>query len=137
VHVHKHTTAGPPDQPIELGGLMARAQGGASENYALIVVGFGEQGHLAVEHKSTTDSTSVFDESPYTADAELRLCRNGATIEVGYRAIGAQTWTDFMTWSRPDFPNTLEVGMIAYDGESNPDVAASFDQFTYASGGCP
>src|SRR5438445_8745903 len=37
VHVHKTGSAAPPDQMIELGGVMARAPG-ATENYVLIVV---------------------------------------------------------------------------------------------------
>jgi hypothetical protein len=140
VHVHKASdTSMPPDQAIELGGVMARAPT-AAENYVLVVVGFAEMGHLAAEHKTTTDGTSTWDETPFAAEADLRLCRHGQTITVYRRALGASAWTQDFQIARPDFPATLQVGPTAYDGEGAPDVAAAFDAFTFAplpaSGDC-
>ena len=38
-------------------------------------------GHLAVEHKTTTNGESDFGEMPWpSGDAELRLCRVGGTF---------------------------------------------------------
>jgi hypothetical protein len=132
----------PPTQGIELGGVMARdpasSQGGRGENYVVIEVGFGEQGHLAIEHKSTIENVSVFDESPFGADAELRLCRVGASFTLWYRAVGATTWVQDDQIARADLAATLQVGAATYADEPAPDLVASFDRLTFApvGGGC-
>lgn len=138
VHAHKASNpSAPPDQMIELGGVMARAPG-STQDYVFVVVGFGEQGHTAVEHKTTANNASTFAEVPFAADAELRLCRVGTTITLYRRAVGALTWTQDFSIDRPDLPATLQVGPNAYDGDAAPDVAVSFDDFVFASaaGGC-
>lgn len=110
---------------------MARAPGTASENYVLLVIGYGEMNGLAVEHKSTTNSVSVFAEVPFAPDAELRLCRKGAVFTLYRRAPGAATWTQDHQVTRADLPATLQVGPNAYDMQATPDVTISFDQFTF------
>jgi hypothetical protein len=75
----------PPDSAIHLGGLMVRnpASDSGSENYLLLAVGFAEQGHLAVETKTTVNSASVFGEVAWpSGDAELRLCRMGSQFSL-------------------------------------------------------
>jgi hypothetical protein len=134
VHARKASNAAmPPDQAIELGGVMARDPNGSAESYVFVVIGFGEQNQLAVEHKSTANSTSTFAEMAFAPDAELRLCRQGATFSLYVRAVGAATWTPDFSIARADLPATLQVGPNAYDGEAAPDVAISFDGFTFAA----
>ena len=133
VHARKTSNAAmPPSLPIELGGVMARAPGTASENYVFIVIGYGEQNGLAVEHKSTTNSASTFAEIPFGPDAELRLCRKGAVFTLYRRTPGAATWTQDYQVTRTDLPAALQVGPNAYDMQATPDVTMSFDQFTFA-----
>jgi hypothetical protein len=124
----------PPDQPIELGGIMARDPGMASENWIFIVNGFGEQGHIAVEHKNTVASASVFAESPFTPDAELRLCRVGANISLYKRPVGSRSWgAPDLQVTRTDFGPTLQVGPNMYASETTPDLDAFFDRVTFAA----
>lgn len=140
VHARKASDAMmPPAQSIELGGVMARDPNGPPENYVFVVIGFGEQGHLAVEHKTTANSASTFAEVPFGADAELRLCRQGARFTLYRRTLGATTWTEDFTIARTELPATLQVGANAYDGDAAPDVTIAFDVFTFAAlgaGGC-
>lgn len=132
VHARRASNAGmPPGQPIELGGLMARAPGAGPENYVFIVIGNGEQGVLAVEHKSTTNSASVYAAVPFAPDAELRLCRQGAVFTMYRRMPGAATWTLDYQVTRADLPATLQVGPNAYTNQASPDVTISFDQLAF------
>jgi hypothetical protein len=134
--VHTRKASNPavaPDQSIELGGVMARSPASPPENYTFIVIGFGEQGHIAVEHKDTVNSSSQFSEVPWTPDAELRLCRFGATVRVYRRHVGDSGWgaPDLET-TRPDLPETLQVGLNMYAAETAPDLDVSFDRISFA-----
>jgi len=135
VHARKTSNASaPPDLPVELGGLMARSPSGAMENYVFIVVGYAEQNTLAVEHKSTTNSASLYAQTTFGADSELRLCRQGSTFTMYRRTPGAGSWTQDYQVTRSDLPATLQVGPNAYTLQATPDVTISFDQFTFAEG---
>ena len=133
VHARKASNrAQTPAQFADVGGIMARNPSGSSENYILGVVGYAEMNQLAVEHKSTTNSKSVYGEVAFTPDAEFRLCRQGSTFTIYYRHIGDATWGPaFEPFERPDLPTTLQVGAIAYTGASAPDFVAIFDHFTF------
>jgi hypothetical protein len=121
-----------PMQFADVGGIMARNPSGSSENYILGVVGYAEMNQLAVEHKSTTNSKSVYGEVAFTPDAEFRMCRQGSTFTIYYRHIGDTTWGPaFAPFERPDLPATVQVGAIAYTGASAPDFVAIFDNFTF------
>jgi hypothetical protein len=134
VHARKASNpAVPPDLSIELGGVMARNPAAAPESSTFIVVGFGEQGQIVAEHKDTIDSASTFSESPWTPDAELRLCRVGSTFAVYRRHIGDASWgaPDFQT-TRADLPPTLQVGPNMYAAQTAPDLDVSFDRISFA-----
>jgi hypothetical protein len=121
-----------PSQFADVGGLMARNPGGSSENYVLGVVGFAEMNQLAVEHKSTTNSKSQYGETAFTADAELRLCRTGGTFTIYYRHPADSGWPmSVAPITRADLPATLQVGLIAYTGVSNPDYVSIFDRIAF------
>ncbi|MDC0676127.1 hypothetical protein [Sorangium atrum] len=121
-----------PNQFADVGGLMGRNPSGSSENYVLGVVGYAEMNQLAVEHKSTTNSRSTYGETAFTADAELRLCRTGATFTIYYRHPGDTGWpTSVAPITRADLPATLQVGMIAYTGVPSPDYVSMFDHITF------
>jgi hypothetical protein len=123
----------PPDQSVELGGIMARNPVTSPENWIFAVVGFAEQGHLAVEHKDTVNSISTFNESPFPADADLRLCRQGTTVALYKRQVGTSSWgtPDYQS-TRADLPQTLQVGPNMYAYETAPDLDVSFDRITFA-----
>ena len=111
---------------------MARNPSGSSENYILGVVGYAEMNQLAVEHKSTTNSKSVYGEVAFAPDAEFRMCRVGSTFTIYYRAPGDASWgSAFAPFERADFPATIQVGAIAYTGAAAPDFVAIFDDFKF------
>jgi hypothetical protein len=139
VHVSKASDPSmPPDQAIHLGGIMTRNPAGPPENFVLLVIGFAEMGHLAVENKTTTNGSSQFGETPWTADAELRLCRVGASITLLYRTPGTTTWTTDLQLTRSDLPATLQIGPNLYAHSTSSDLIASFDRFAIdpVGGGC-
>ena len=97
------------------------------------MIGYAEQGHIAVEWKDTLNSASTFSETPWTPDAELRLCRVGATVAVYRRHVGDTSWgAPYFQTSRPDLPQTLQVGLNMYASQTVPDLDASFDRITFA-----
>jgi len=122
----------PPAQFADVGGIMARNPSGSGENYILGVVGYAEMNQLAVEHKSTTNSKSVYGEVAFMPDAEFRMCREGSTFTIYYRAPGASSWgAAFAPFERADFPATVQVGAVAYTGVTAPDFVAIFDDFRF------
>jgi hypothetical protein len=122
----------PPAQFADVGGLMARSPSGGAENYVLGVVGYAEMNELAVEHKSTKDSQSDYGETPFAADAELRLCRTGPSFTIYYRHPGDSGWpASVAPIERADLPAELEVGLVAYTGASSPDYVSSFERIAF------
>jgi hypothetical protein len=124
----------PPTHTIHLGGVMARDPNSAQENYVFIVVGVDPQ-DVSVETKSTVNSASDYVGPPWSStEAELRLCRVGATFRLYKRELGAGVWTLAMTYERPDLPDTLQVGGNAYAGAMNGmfDLRVFFDEITFA-----
>lgn len=132
----------PPSMPIHLGGLMVRsavpAGQGTLEDYVFIVAGY-DVNDLSVETKTTVDGTSAYQGPSWpSGDAELRICRLGATFRLYKRAIGAGTWTLAQTYTRNDLSGAVQVGPNAYANSDSPDLVVSFDQvvFTDAAAGC-
>lgn len=118
----------------QLGGLMARDPNDASENYVFNVVGTRFD-VSSIETKSTTNNNSGTIE-PFgiaSTRAELRMTREGSIFRMYSRNLGASDWIHRSTFNRPDLPETLQVGLIAYAFESYPvDLAVKFDYVKYS-----
>lgn len=118
------------DDTIQLAGLMARTEVPA-ENYVFIVSGsIGNA--TGLESKTTTSSRSVYIQrgANTDGDADLRLCRRGATFQLAWRAAGStDEWQPMATFERPDLPPTLQVGANIYT-DSVPDLIARFEGLT-------
>lgn len=113
----------------QLGGLMARNGNSDTENYVFNVVG-SRFDNPSIETKSTTNNNSnpIHAFLVATTRSELRMVRSGSVFYMYSRIIGAPTWTLRSTFNRPDLPDTLQVGMIAYAFSSYPqDLAVQFD----------
>jgi len=113
----------------QLGGLMVRNGNTASENYVFNVVGTRFD-IPSIETKSTTNDNSGTIEHFGISNtrAELKMTREGPKFTMYSRDIGASTWILRSTFMRPDFPDTLQVGVIAYAFESYPeDLLVKFD----------
>lgn len=115
------------DGLVQLGGLMARADNDVQEDSVFIVVGTDPDG-LSVETKSTTNSVSRFDGPDWSvSEADLRLCRSGATFTALKRVADAvDEWTTAATWDRPDLPTMLQVGPNVYSS-GRPDLRVRYE----------
>lgn len=132
-NVHTSKSSDPTQPPggngsVQLGGLMARNGNGGRENYVFIVVGDDGDG-LSIETKNTTDSLSKYNGPSWdSAEAQLRLCRVGQTINLYKRHVGStEAWTSAASFERPDLPQTLQVGLNIYS-DSTPDLQVHYDQ---------
>jgi hypothetical protein len=114
---------------FQFGGLLAyNPASNTNHNYVFVVVG-DRDGYLAVETKSTANNDSDVSGPEWpSGDAELRLCRVGSKFHLYKRAIGATSWTEAISYDRPDLPGTLNVGPFAYayTRDPAPDLRASF-----------
>jgi hypothetical protein len=115
------------DSTVQLGGLMARNGNSGQENYVFIVAGNDGDG-LSIETKNTIESFSKYSGPVWdSAEAELRLCRFGATFNLYKRHVGSnEAWTPAATFDRPDLPQTLQVGLNIYT-DSAPDLQIRYD----------
>jgi hypothetical protein len=120
----------PPQGPVvQMGGLMVRNPNPGPENYVFIVVG-QDVNDLSVETKNTRDSLSKYDGPAWgSADAELRICRVGATFNLYKRPVGSDTWQLAQTVDRPDLPEILQVGPNIYS-DGTPDLQVRYDSLS-------
>ncbi len=96
------------------------------ENYVFIVVGF-DTNDLSVETKTTTDSVSKWHGPSWgSAEAELALCRVGATFNLYKRPIGGTDWELAKSFERSDLPDTLQVGPNIYS-DGKPDLQVRYE----------
>jgi len=111
---------------------MARAPGGGAESYVFIVLG-QDVDDLSVETKTTVAGVSTFAGPAWpSGDAELRICRVGATFVLLKRDIAGGAFVSAATYERADLPNDLQVGPFLYADTAAPDLAATFDEVTFA-----
>lgn len=128
-------TGEPPAPAIRLGGLMARDPASDStqlQSYVHIVAGNGPDGVLAIEHKTTQNSTSVYEAPAWpSGDAQLRICRLGSTFELYKRPLGSKRWQLGASYDRPDLPLTLQVGADVYSPNAPPDLRVRVDEIRF------
>lgn len=138
--LHAEDPASPgmaPPLSYRLGGLIARDPAGVpgARNSVHVALGSGTSGiPLAAEDKSTLQSTSRFSLHPIaTPDGELRLRRSGATFTMWHRPFGVVPWTLLATHVRPDLPDELEVGPMAYSSSHPPRIRVRFDSVDFTA----
>jgi hypothetical protein len=143
-HPRKRTDLGtPPTIALHVGGLMVRnpaSHGGNTENYLFIMVGSNEGAQPGVEIKSTIDGSSEFREPIWNNPdaAQLRVCRIDSNFYLYKRAPGSPTWIlanqvdQAAPVSRPDLPETVQVGLaLNFSGGAN-DLDVAFDDVVLA-----
>ena len=143
VHPRKRTDAtAAPTIDLHVGGLLVRdpaSQGGATENYVMLMAGSNELSQPGIEVKSTTDGQSTWREPTWASPlvAELRMCRLDDALYL-YKRVPAGTWTlanhldQAAPVMRPDLPDTLQVGMSLNFGGAPTDLDVAFDAITMA-----
>ncbi len=149
---------GPPRSSYSLAGIMIRTPrevtpqtwrpGG--ENYIFLSLGAATRpGQFAFEVKTTINSRSNLQVTPTsTSTALIQVIRIGQDFAL-LKKEGSQPWTVHQRYSRPDMPETLQVGLTVYTDYStvsrmqppqhntqvirggNPDLHASFDFVRY------
>jgi hypothetical protein len=107
-----------PDKAYQFGGLILRDPLGdksfTSEYYVFNVIGY-RGSKLTVETKSTADGLSQVEGHNWlTGDAELRIVRKGAIFQLYARPIDEEVWQLMQTYDRPDLPEIMQLGIIAY-----------------------
>jgi hypothetical protein len=129
----------PPTIVLHVGGIMARnpsSNGGSSENYVFMMVGSNEGGSPGVEVKSTTNGASTWVEPVWSNPdaAQLRICRLDSDFYLYKRIPGTTDWTlendanQAAPISRPDLPDTLQVGLALNFSGPNNDLDVAFDE---------
>lgn len=122
----------PLDHGFQVGGLMARDQNFPPASYVAINAGLGTMDALAVFHESTKASSTMSDESPFGADAQLRICRTGSTFSLLKRAPGDTTWVEELQVTRDDLPMILQVGPDVSSGVGEVNSTFLFDAVDFA-----
>jgi hypothetical protein len=124
-----------PAPAIRLGGLMARDPASDStgvQSYVHIVAGNGPSGVLAIEHKTTANSESVYEAPEWpSGDAQLRICRVGSAFHLYKRIVGSKAWQLAASYDRPDMAATLQVGADIYSPNTPPDLRVSWDEIAF------
>lgn len=127
----------PPPNNYRLGGLMARDPTSTpnDQNFVHVAVGGGDPGTpVAVEDKTTTQSVSDFLLYPVTAaEGELRITRQGSLMSLYYRPIGAASWQLLRAHPHPEFPATLQVGMMVYSNPVTPSIEIAVDEIEFSN----
>lgn len=129
----------PDDAQFSLGGAMIRtprdiespddwAPGG--ENYVFLSLGHGTNGNFTYEVKTTQASDSDLALTPTdTGTATLQIARLGDAVITLIQEPG-EDWNVHQRFSRPDMPDTLQVGLVSY---SDWGKAGDFDTFFHNS----
>lgn len=119
---------------FQLTGLMVRnaeSTNSGLENYIFNVTGIRSD-TPSIELKSTLNDVSTIeaytDNMTTGTSSELRIVREGSIFRLYSRPIGSSTWIFRNSFTRPDLPNTLQVGVISYTYEAYPaNLLAQFD----------
>lgn len=133
--VHARLTANltkPLDHGFQVGGLMVRNQDFPPANLVFVNAGLGTMDELAVLHESTKNGSSMSDESPFGADAQLRICRTGSTFTLYKRSPGDTTWVEDFQVTRDDLPMILQVGPDVSAGVGEVNSTFLFDAVDFA-----
>ncbi|MDA1160297.1 MAG: hypothetical protein O2983_11865 [Planctomycetota bacterium] len=115
-------------------GSMADDGTNNGENYIFLSAGYGagNSDEFALEIKTTRNSDSQLELTtlgPDTSTVNIQLSRIGDSVIALYQLPG-QEWQVHRRYSRPDMPETIQVGLVTY---TDWEKASDFDPFTQNS----
>lgn len=127
---HSNDANLPPTSQYNSAGILARdpASVDGNENWLVYNLGFQENS-VATEGKTTDNSVSVLTLLPTGGvfRSELAMCRFGANFRL-FRRLETETgWRLEHTYSRPDLPATLDLGLMANAWQSPATIRAEYD----------
>ncbi|MBM4075310.1 MAG: hypothetical protein FJ267_06670 [Planctomycetes bacterium] len=92
--------------------------GNVGENYVYLSMGYKSGANrFRFEVKTTRNSESNLDVTPLgfsTNEVELRIARIKSGVIALHRLNGESNWTVHRRCSRPNMPQTLQVGVVTY-----------------------
>lgn len=114
-------------------GSMADDGTNDGENYVFLSLGYGAaENEFSLEVKTTRNSDSQLELTSLGQNANsvtVQISRIGSSIITMYQQPG-QEWQVHRRYSRPDMPETLQVGLVSYTDWTK---ASDFDPFTQNS----
>jgi hypothetical protein len=115
-------------------GSMADDGTNNGENYIFLSAGYGagNPDEFAMEVKTTRNSDSQLEVTPLGSDTgvvNVQLARIGNSVIAMYQLPGHE-WQVHRRYSRPDMPETIQVGLVTY---SDWEKVSDFDPFTQNS----
>ena len=114
-------------------GSMADDGTNNGENFVFLSAGYGaSDNQFSLEVKTTRNSDSQLELTPLGQDANtvsVQISRIGSSIITMYQLPG-EDWQVHRRYSRPDMPETLQVGLVSYTDWTK---ASDFDPFTHNS----
>lgn len=84
-------------------------------------VAVGSEGKTTVNSRSTL----CLDEGSHRG--RLALCRVGPSVRLLRKLEGDATWTEYHAYERPDFPQEMDLGVLANGWARPPDLHAEFE----------
>jgi hypothetical protein len=121
----------PPPPIFRFGGLLARNPDAEDENNLHIALGTDDD--PSVETKNTVDGDSTWKGPPWpSASGEVRICRLGSSFLMYVREEDGD-WELADAFARPDLPDVLAVGPMAYNDSPTADLRVSFDYVHFAT----
>lgn len=163
IAVHGRNGRGAPRSQFSLAGIMVRAPRNITpqtwrpggENYVFLSLGAADRpGMFQFEVKTTTNSDSQLQISDGVSHAQIQIARLGATLITLLKPDNG-AWRVHRRYSRPDFPQTLQVGLTCYTDwqnvertrpeehnrmvikNGNPDLVAEIDFIRYRRPAAP
>jgi hypothetical protein len=95
-------------------------------------IGGGQSPVPIFETKNTDNSLSAWWTEPNaTGTGQVRVCRAGSTVRSMWRAAPEDPWILGDERERGDLPQTLAVGPIAFNGNAQANLRATFDDIRW------
>ncbi|MGB0929148.1 MAG: PKD domain-containing protein, partial [Chitinophagales bacterium] len=107
-----------------------------SENYIMCNMGLQSYSNgVGTETKNTDDGVSTLYLNPDELEGWIRICRVGDIIRTFKQTAGDTDWVLLLEQERPDFPDSLQVGLMANNwdpqGTNPPHTRSQFDFMHY------
>ena len=121
VHITDRALKDAPGANFSLAGILVRAPRATTaeawvpggENYVFLSQGARQPGRYSGEIKTTRNSNSTLNFPPGAAESRIRIARIGQHV-ICLLDVGSGWQVAEWRYARPDFPDTLQVGLTAY-----------------------